>query len=285
MTKALLSGAAAAALLATSAAAARPESGRPDFGRPDPGRPEAAAWVLAPAVDSCRTELELTGIASGVVAPVTLVADSAGVSLVFAKADAPSQAFLPIRVDHKPFANLVLRQADGKTATMPLSAETLAALKKGGTLQIGWLADEPVQMSLAGSEQGLADLRACGAQVAQRFREQQDAQREADARAAAEARAKALADEQLAAVKAQKEAAEAEARRSAAEAERLHAQAEADRQRAQAEAEAARERADEQAQAEAYPYARARDDRGYRDPRDGYYAQDPYAYGTPYRGW
>jgi hypothetical protein len=256
--KALLSAAAAASLAATAAHA------------------ETPAWVVTPAAEGCRTELELAG-ASGVVAPVALVSDGEAVQLVFRKADAPERAFLPIRVDHRPYANLVLRQDDGKTAVMQLSAETLTALRKGGALQISWLAEEPVQVGLAGSEQALADLRTCGAQVAARNRSQQAARREAEARAAAEARAQALADEQLAAVKAQKEAAEATARRAAAEAERL--QAETERQRA--EAEAARERADQQARAEASPYGYA------PDPRDRY-ARDPYAayYGPPgYRGW
>ncbi len=259
MVKALLSGAAAAALLATSAQAAM--------------RGEAPAWVITPATDSCRTELEMTGL-SGVTLPVTLVSDGETVSLLYAKADAPERAFLPIRVDHKPYPNLALRQPEGKGAAMQLSPETLAALRKGGALQIGWLADEPVQTALAGSDQGIADLRTCGAQVAQRFHAQQQAEREAQARAEAEARARSLAEEQMAAAKAQKDAAEAEARRSAAEAEHLRAQTEAERQRAQAEAE-------EQAQADADAYPRAR---GYGGPR---YGQDPYGYGqpSPYRGW
>ena len=276
MTKALLWGAAASALLTSSAAASPAAHG------------DAPAWVVTPAVDSCRTELELTG-ASGAVAPVTLVSDGELIQLIFAKADAPERAFLPIRVDHKPFPNLVLRQADGKTAAMQLSPETLAALKKGGALQISWLADEPVQTSLAGSVQGLTDLVTCGAQVAERFHQQQAADAETKERADREARAKALADEQFAVAKAQKEAADAETQRSTAEAEQLHAQAEAERQRAQAEADAARQRAEEQADADAYPYARARGYRSYGYPQSGYApAQDPYqSYGPPqpYRGW
>ena len=108
------------------------------------------------------------------------------------------------------------------------------------------------------------------------------------ARADAEARAQALADEQLAVVKAQKEAAEAETQRTAAETERLQAAAEADRQRAQAEAE-------QQAQADSYPYRRAQTYPN--DPRDGYapdpYQNDPQPYQPyqqyqpqdPYRRW
>ena len=268
MIKRLLWGAAASALLTSSAAAA------------PPSRADAPAWIVSPAVDGCRTELELTG-ASGAVTPVALVSDGDVVQLVFAKPDAPERAFLPIRVDHKPYSNLVLRQADGKTAAMQLSPETLTALKKGGSLQVSWLADEPVQTSLSGSEQALADLRTCGAQVAQRFRDQQAADRDAKARAEAEARAKALADEQFAVAKAQKDAADAEAQRSAAETEQLRAQARAERQRAQADA------AREQADAEAYPYARAQDDRGY-NYQQPYPQQDPYPSDgppEPYRGW
>jgi hypothetical protein len=270
--KALVSGAAATALLASSAAAA--------------ARSEAPAWVVTPATDSCRTELELTGM-SGVTVPVALVSDGDTVDLVFAKPDAPERAFLPVRVDHKPFPNLVLRQGDGKRAAMQLSAETLAALRKGAALQISWLAQEPVQTSLAGSDQGLSDLRTCGAQVAQRFHDQQAAEREAQARADAESRAKALADEQLAAAKAQKDAAEAEAQRSTAEAEHLRAQAEAERRRAQAEADAAARDRDDEEQAQAEQDRNYQRPRGYSGGQGGYYPQDPYAYypPQPYRGW
>jgi hypothetical protein len=265
--KVLLAGAATVALL-TSQAAAAPAA-----------RPEAPAWVIAPGADGCRTELELAG-GGGVTVEAALVSNGEDVDLVFAKADAPERAFLPIRIDHKPFANLVMRQSDGKTAAMRLSAETLGALRKGGVLQIGWLAEAPVQVGLAGSEQALADLRTCGAQVAQRFHDREAERRTAQERAAAQARAQALADEQLAAVKAQKEAAEAETQRNAAEAERLRAAAEADRQRAQSAAE-------QQAQADSYPYRRAG---AYTDdPRDDdYYPPDPYqSYQPPrpYRGW
>jgi hypothetical protein len=239
--------------------------------------------VVTPATDNCRTEVELTGI-SGAVAPVALVSNGDTVELVFAKADAPERAFLPVRIDHKPYPNLVLRQADGKSAAMQLSAETLAALRKGASLQISWLADEPVQTSLAGSEQGLTDLRTCGAQVAQRFRDGQAAERDAQDRAEAGARAKALADEQLAAAKAQKDAAEAEAQRSTAEADQLRAQAEAERQRAQTEADAAaRAREEEQAQAgDQQDYPRPQP---YSPAPRGYYSQDPYYPPQPYRGW
>jgi DNA segregation ATPase FtsK/SpoIIIE-like protein len=272
--KVLLSALAAAGLLAPSASASSAHAA---------ARLEAPAWIIVPGAETCRTELELAA-ASGAVAPAALVSDGEAVDLVFVKADAPERAFLPIRVDHRPFANLVTRQAGARSATMQLSPETLAAMKKGAALQIGWLADEPVQVGLAGSDQALTDLRTCGAQVAGRHRAQQAAEREAQARTEAETRAQAIADEQLAAARAQKAAAEAETQRNTAEAERLRAAAEAERQRAQAEAE--RVRAQQQAQAESYPYARVRDDP--EDPRDAYDSPDPYPRydpPTPYRRW
>ena len=140
---------------------------------------------------------------------------------------------------------------------MLLSDETVAALRKGGTLLIAWLSDEPVSARLTGSEQGLNDLRICGAQVAAQHRANLAARQEADAREAANARAKQLADEQLALVRAQKEAAEAQAaklaeetRQQQAEAERQQqAAADAERQRqASEEQRAERERADEERQ-------------------------------------
>jgi hypothetical protein len=269
--KFILCGVTAGALLTAQAALAAP-------------RGDAPAWIVTPAADSCRTDLELTG-ASGAVSPVTLMSDGGGFELLYAKADAPERAFLPIRVDHKPFPNLVLRQGDGRAA-MPLSPETVAALRKGGVLQIGWLGEEPLQTRLAGSEQGLSDLKICGAQVAARFREQQAARRDAQAKADAEARAQAISAEQIAAATAQKDAANAEARRNSAEADRLQAAADAERARVQAEAEAARQRAEDEARTEAYPYARANG--GYADPQGRYYAPDPYGgYDPPppYRRW
>lgn len=274
MIKVLLAGATVAGLLTAQAAA-----------RPAAAPPASPAWIIAPGADTCRTELEFTGV-SGDAVPAVLVSNGQDVDLVFAKPDAPERAFLPIRIDHKPFANLMVREPGGKTAAMHLSDETLTALRKGGELQIGWLADEPVQMGLAGSELALADLRTCGAQVAQQYRDQQAARQAAQARADADARAQAIADEQLAVVKAQKAAAEAEIRRNAAEAQRLQAAAEAERQRALAEARAVDE-AEQQAQAESYPYRRARDDPD--DSRDSYYPPDPYSNyyppPSPYRRW
>jgi hypothetical protein len=269
----LLTSAAACGLLTAQAAAA-------EVAAPEP------AWIVTPATEGCRTEIELAGV-SGAVARVSFVSNGQGYQLVYAKQDAPERAFLPIRIDHRPFANLVLRQADGRSAAMQLSPETVAALRKGGVLQIGWLAEAPVQARLAGSERGLSDLKVCGAQVAARFREQQQVQREAQARADADARAQAISDEQLAAARAQKDAAEAAARRDSAEADRLQAAAETERARAQADAEAARQRAEDEAREAAYPYARAGDYGP--DPQDSYYPRDPYGgyepqYG-PYRRW
>jgi hypothetical protein len=264
-------GAAAAALL-TSPLLALPAAAAPA------AHPEAPAWVIAPGADDCRTELDLTG--DGVAVSAALVSNGDDVDLVFAKPDVPERAFLPIRIDHKPFANLVMREADGKTAAMRLSAETLSALRKGGVLQIGWLADAPVEIGLTGSDQALSDLRTCGAQVAQRFHDREAARQAAQDHADAEARAQALADEQMAVVKAQKEAAEAETQRSAAETEHLRAQAEVERQRAQAAAE-------QQAQADSYPYRRAQTQAYPNDPRDDDDAQpaDPYQTYPGYQGY
>jgi colicin import membrane protein len=275
--KRTLSGAAAVALLAAPAAHAAVVRG------------DAPAWLVTPVTDSCQTEIELTG-ASGASTTVTLVSDGAGFQLVYARPESPERAFLPIRIDHKPYANLVLGRSDRRSAAMQLSAESVAAMRRGGVLQIGWLMEEPVQARLGGSEQGLTDLKTCGAQVAARYRLQQAAQQDAAARADAEARAKAVSDEQLAAATAQKEAAEAEARRSAAEADRLQAAAAADRARAQADAQAAadaqRQRAEDDARDQSYPpYARAGeypDARGgYDEPADPYRGYDPPR--SPYR--
>lgn len=225
-----------------------------------------------PGADSCRTDIELTG-ASGRTFPAALASDGEQVSLVFSKADAPKQAFLPIRIDHKPYSNLVLREDEGRSAVIRLSQDALAALRKGLVLQIGWLADEPVAVGLTGSDQAITDLRTCGAQVAERFRAEEADRRETAARADSEERARAVADEQLAAAKAQKAAAEAERERAAAEAERLRA-----------ETDAVRDRAQQQARAAEYPYAR--DNEAY-EPRESY-QPDPYAdrYAPwPYRRW
>jgi len=239
-------GVALAALLVQPAVAATP-------------RAQAPAWVVVPGQQGCRTDIELTGM-SGKGVAAALVSDGDGVNLVFPKADAPEQAFLPIRVDHKPYSNLVLKLADGRSAAIQLSDEALNALRKGGALQIGWLADEPVQIALAGSDQAISDLRTCGAQVAERYRAKESARMAAAAKAEADTRAQAVADEQLAAAKAQKAAAEAERERASAEADRLRA-----------EADAARDRAEQQqvrAETDSYP-------RGYRDDAYDPRRQDP----------
>ena len=203
---------------------------------PPQPRLEAPGWVITPGEAACRTELELTG-RSGSVSPVTLISDGGQVSLRFAMEEVPERAFLPIRVDQKAYANLVLRGDVPKVAVMGLSDETLTAMRKGGTLQIAWLSEESVRSSLVGAAQGIADLRICGAQVSAQHHARLAAQDEVRARAAQEARAKAVADEQLATARAQTAAAEAQRQRLRAEADRAtaqaqQAQAEADRQRA-----------------------------------------------------
>jgi septal ring factor EnvC (AmiA/AmiB activator) len=175
---------------------------------------------------ACHTDLELTS-RSGAVAPVALVSDGDHVVLRFAKEGAPAEAFLPIRIDQKPFANLVQRTGEEGLALMRLSDETLGAMKRGKTLQIAWLSDEAVSGSLAGAAQGIADLRTCGAQVAAQQRAHEAQLEVQRARAAADARAKALADEQLKAARAQTAAAQAERDRLAAETRKANAQAEA----------------------------------------------------------
>jgi hypothetical protein len=207
---------------------------------------EASAWAITPEDAACHTDLDLVA-RSGAVAPIALISDGEHVALRFAKEGVPGQAFLPIRVDGKAYANLVQRTGEEGVALMNLSDETLTALRHGKTLQVAWLSDEAVSASLAGAGQGIADLKICGAQVAgqHRFREAElDAQR---ARRQAEARAQAVADEQLATARAQTAAAEAEHLRLQAEAQRATAQAE------ELSAKAVQERAyAEQAQDRAY---------------------------------
>jgi hypothetical protein len=219
-----------------AAAAAGPQS-----------RLDAPDWVITPGDAVCRTELELTG-RSGAVSPVALVSDGAQVLLRFAMEVPPERAFLPIRIDQKAYANLVLRSDNPKVAEMGLSDETLAAMRKGTALQIAWLSEESVRTSLAGASQGLADLRTCGAQVAAQHRARIAAQDEARAHAAQEARAKAVADEQLAAARAQTASAEAERQRLRAEADRAMAEAE----RARAEVQRLRAFADDDQQRAEY---------------------------------
>ncbi|MEO8112828.1 MAG: hypothetical protein ABI655_00510 [Phenylobacterium sp.] len=223
MIKVLVSGVAMAALTAGAAAAA-------------PWPPSASSWIITPADNICRTEVELTG-RSGAVTPVTLVSDGRQVAIRFTKEQVPERAFLPIRVDQKPYANLVLRTANPQTGEIVLSDETQAALRRGAILQIGWLAEEPVSASLLGSEQGVGDLRTCGAQVSAQYRAREAALQDAKARAEVETRAQAVADEQLATAKAQRQAAEADAQRRLAAVETERRLAEAERQRTAALAE------------------------------------------------
>ena len=132
----------------------------------------AAPWVIAPEDASCRTDLELTA-RSEAVTPMTLSSDGDRVTLRFAMETLAERAFLPIRIDQKAYANLVLRGDGPGQAVMTLSEETLAALRHGKTLQIAWLSGEAVHTTLGGAAQGVADLRTCGAQVAARYRAQQ----------------------------------------------------------------------------------------------------------------
>ncbi|MGZ3378442.1 MAG: hypothetical protein ACXU8S_17745 [Phenylobacterium sp.] len=237
---------------------------------------EAPAWAITPEDGACRTDLELVS-RSGAVAPVALVSDGDRVILRFAKEGAPSEAFLPIRIDQKPYANLVRRTGEEGVQLMGLSDETLGALKRGKTLSIAWLGEESVSSSLTGAAQGIADLKTCGAQVASQ-RRARDAELEMQrARTAADARAKAVADEQLAAAKAQTAAAEAQRERLAAETRKANAEAaalaaQAERSRAyyvdddrDRQIEADRERA---AYARDYYY---RDRAPPPDPNWGYY--------------
>jgi hypothetical protein len=241
--KFLLPGAAAAALIAGAAHAA-------------PAPSPVFTWIVTPDEDSCHTDIELIGKQGGEPQIISLASDGEHVVLRFSKEDMPKKAFLAIDVDKKPYSNLLTRMENPKVATMTLSEETLAALRRGGTLLIAWLTDQPMSASLAGSEQGLNDLKVCGAQVSAQYRANLAAKQEAQARADADARAKQLADEQLAAVRAQKEAAQAEAAKAEEETKRQQAQtdlirqqqqAETDRQRqAQAQAQADQERQDYQ---------------------------------------
>jgi hypothetical protein len=198
---------------------------------------EASAWAITPEDAACHTDFELVA-RSGAVAPVALISDGEHISLRFTKEGVPSQACLPIRIDQKPFANLVQRTGEEGLAVMGLSEETLNAMRHGKILQIAWLSDEAVSASLAGAGQGIADLKTCGAQVAGQHRSREAELEAQRARSEAQARARAVADEQLATAKAQTAAAEAVRQRAAAETEQIVAQAE--QQRAMTEQERAR---------------------------------------------
>lgn len=242
-------------ILAASAALA----GAATTAQAAPARGPAPPWIVSPAEAACTAQLELTA-RSGAVTPVTLASDGQIVSLTFAKADLPERAFLPIRIDRNRYSNLMLRKADGVTGELVLSEETEAAMRKGQTLDVAWLGEEPLSVSLAGSEQGLSDLRVCGAQIATQARARAQAEAEAKAKAEQEAREQAVAQAQLEAARAQTAAADAQRQRLAEEADRqrrLEAQerqeerqrqyAEAERRRAYEEAERRRAWEDEEA--------------------------------------
>ncbi|HEV7386731.1 MAG TPA: hypothetical protein VGN89_17740 [Phenylobacterium sp.] len=194
----------------------------------------ASAWAITPEDAACHTDFELVA-RSGAVAPVALTSDGEHVALRFTREGVASQAFLPIRIDQRPFANLVQRTGEEGLAVMDLSDETLNAMRHGKILQIAWLSDEAVSASLAGAGQGIADLKTCGAQVAGQHRAREAELEAQRTRTEADARARAVADEQLATARAQTAAAEAVRQRATAEAQQLTAQAE--QQRAMAEAE------------------------------------------------
>lgn len=227
----------------------------------------AAPWVISPTDAACKTDLELTGHSGGT-APVVLMSDGATLTLRFAKEDLPERAFLPIRIDQKPYSNMMRRAADG-SGELTLSDATQAALKKGATLSIAWLADEPVSAPLGGSEFGVPDLKTCGAQVAGEARARAAAEADAQARAEAEGRAQAIAQAQVEAARAQQ---------AAADAERQHHEAEAERQRAEAQAAVEHQRyLDAQAQRE-QAYNDAERQRAAYDAQraEGYPAYQPY---------
>jgi hypothetical protein len=221
--KLLLTGVLAAAVSAGACIAA-----------PAPAPNSVFTWIVTPDEDSCHTEIELLG-KSTAPSSVSLASDGQQVMLKFAKDEMPKRAFLAIDIDKKPYSNLLTRQESPKPAVMVLSDETVAALRKGSSLLIAWLADEPVSAKLAGSEQGINDLRVCGAQVNAQYRANLAAKQDAKARAAAEARAQQLADEQVALVRAQKAAAEAQAARLAEETREAQAQAQVQSHAAEAQ--------------------------------------------------
>jgi hypothetical protein len=216
---------------------------------PAPATNSVFTWIVTPDEDSCHTEIELLGKANEP-AQISLASDGEHIILKFTKDEMPKRAFLAIDIDKKPYSNLLTRMENPKVGTMVLSDETVAALRKGGSLLIAWLSDEPVSAKLTGSEQGLNDLKICGAQVAAQYRANLAAKQEAQAREAANARAKQLADEQLALVRAQKEAAEAQAAKIAEETRQQQAVADAERQRQATEAQrqADQERAEQERQ-------------------------------------
>lgn len=262
MIKTIVLGAVTAAALAGTAGAA-PSAAAPAFA------PAGLSWLVTPTEDACRADLDMTGH-SGAVTPVTFVSDGERLALRFTKEDLPQTAFLPIRIDQKPFSNLMQRTADPKVGELILSPETQAALRKGAVLHIAWLSEEPMSASLAGGWRGLPDLKTCGAQVAGQYRARLAADAEAKARTDADARAKAVADAQLEAARAQQAAADDQRQRLAYEAQRQRDQDEADRRQAAY--------AQQQEQQQAELAARQR----YEDERQAYLRRTYGGYSSPY---
>ncbi len=191
----------------------------------------SAAWMISPGDGICRTDFELEG-RSGAITPVQLISDGERLVLRFAKSDLPAQAFLAVRIDQKRYSNLMTRTETAGVGELALSAEAEAALRKGKVLDIAWLAAEPVGISLAGSEQGVADLRTCGTQALTRARTQAAEREAAAVRQSAEAHARAISDAQIAAARSEAAAAEAERQRLANEADARQAREDARRQQA-----------------------------------------------------
>lgn len=225
MIRGLLSGGAVALALASGSASAAP--------------PPAASWVIMPGEASCHTQFELVG-RSGAVTPVTMISDGHIITLKVVKEGLAERAFLPLRVDQKRYSSLMIRTADPVVGELVLSEETEAAIRKGSVLAVAWLGEEPLSVSLAGSEQGLNDLKVCGAQMAGQARARAVAAAQEKAKAEAEAHAQAIATAQLQTARAQQAAAEAERARVEEATERARrAELEAERQRRmEAEAEA-----------------------------------------------
>lgn len=268
----IIGGAVAAALLPNLASAAP--------ARPVAARAPALAWVITPTDAGCRVDLDLLA-RSGASTPVALVSDGQVTSLRFFKDNLPTRAFLPIRIDRQRFSNLMLR-GDGSSGELVLSEETEAAMRRGGTLGIAWLTEEPLTASLSGSEQGMVDLKVCGAQIAVRHKERVAADQAARDRAEAEARARRLNDAQLAAIQAQTAAADAQRRQVEETAERQRrAEAEA-RERAYAEE---RQRAYEEERRRAYEAARREEEDDRRWSPAPAYPVQPRPYYPPRYGY
>ena len=243
-------------------------------------RAAALAWVISPTDTGCRVDLDLVA-RSGAVTPIALVSDGQVTSLKFFKENLPTRAFLPIRIDRQRFSNLMLR-GDGSAGELVLSEETEAAIRKGGTLGIAWLTEEPLTASLSGSEQGLVDLKVCGAQTATRHRERTAAEQAARDRADAEARATALNEAQLAAVQAQTAAADAQRRQVEETAERQRRQEAAERERVYAEE---RQRTYEEERRRAYEAARREEEDRRWYPAPAYPVQPRPYYPPPRYGY